>query len=90
MVKYRIMTEDKNRDGIRAILDKEFPGYTLIPGLGCWKGVLEPSLTIEVLPSGQCEHCVPDIVRDIAQRIKQVNKQESVMIERQEVEVDFV
>jgi len=97
MTKYRILTEDRNRPGVRAIVDRYFEGYTIIHALGCWRGKAEASLIIEIVP--------PDTVpagRDpfswsalgsvlaIAAEIKLLNGQECVMIEQSEIRVQFV
>ena len=70
----RLYTEDVNRAGTIAILDKDFPGYTVIPTLGRWNGQDEKSLMVEVagesLPS----------VESAAREIKTANHQESVMV----------
>jgi len=46
---YRIYTENKNLKGIKLILNRAFESYTLLEGVGVWKGTEEKSLIIEVL-----------------------------------------
>jgi hypothetical protein len=74
---YRIYTADINRDEIESILQSFVDGYTLIPASGAWKGIPEKSLVIELCVS---KHYAP-IVKHIAQRICQLNKQEAVMVQ---------
>ena len=71
---YRILTEDVNRNGIFAILDRYVDGYTVTPSIGAWKGQLENSLAIDLVdgPRGTVEN--------IARVIRWENQQESVLI----------
>jgi hypothetical protein len=71
---YRILTEDVNRDGIFAILDRYVDGYTVTPSIGAWKGQRENSLAIDLVD-------VPlQTVENIARVIRWENRQESVLI----------
>ena len=68
---FRILTEDKNRDGILGILGSHVDGYTVTSTQGSWKGQRENSLAIDLID-------VPrEIVEKIAQVIKLENQQES-------------
>ena len=71
---FRILTEDKNRDGILAILDSYVDGYTLSESIGAWKGIQEKSLAIDFVdvPRGTVE--------SIARIIKKRNDQDAVLI----------
>ena len=71
---FRILTEDKNRDGILAILDSYVDGYTLFYGAGAWKGVRELSVSIDIIGAER------STVYAIAEEIKQANAQESVLV----------
>ena len=83
----RICTEDKNHIRVRELCTKRFDAFTILHGMGCWKGQLEPALTIEiaVLPGenlgevdiqGEKSHAIL-----LAQQIKDLNDQEAVLIE---------
>lgn len=73
---YRLYTEDKNREGIEQIISKYFDGFTLIPAIGYWKGNKEQSLIVEILSDKD----VLPVVEQIAEEIKRVNDQQSVLI----------
>lgn len=71
---YRIFTEDVNRAGIQSLCDSSFDGYTLIPAQGCYKGTREQSLIIEISTRSL------DAVTRLAQSIKALNRQDSVLV----------
>ena len=71
---YRILTEDKNRDGIFAILDAQVDGYTVTPAIGSWKGQRENSLAIDFIDTPE------GTVVSIAEAIRRANGQESVLV----------
>lgn len=76
----RICTEDKNHEQVRELCAKRFDAFTIYHGLGAWKGVLEPSLTIEIAIIGApfgWQEAVVTLARDI----KALNRQEAVLIE---------
>ena len=75
-----IHTEDVNRDGIIAILDRYFDAYTLIPAIGRWKGKAEASLIIQIADTGAHSARATDVVIRIADEIKALNNQEAVLI----------
>ena len=82
---YTIGTEDKNREGIRAILDLFFDAYTMIPSLGCWKGKPEPALTISIAGNVDPLH-----VQSAAEQIRDMNAQDAVMVLATEAELLLV
>ena len=71
---YRILTEDKNRESIFRILDSHVDGYTVTPSIGAWRGVRESSLSIYLIGIPK------SVAESIADEIKAVNAQESVLI----------
>lgn len=71
---YRILTEDKNRESILAILDSHVDGYTVTPVLGAWRGQRENSLAIDIVGIQQFQ------AEFLAKEIKRKNAQESVLI----------
>lgn len=82
---YTIATEDRNREGIRGILDAYFEGYALIHSEGSWKGTKESSLTISI--AGQVN---PNSVQQAAEEIKALNQQEAVMVMATPCELVFI
>jgi len=80
MIRYRIYTEDVNRDRIVEIVRKYFDSFTLFFGRGYWKGGSENSLVIEII----AEKAAMD-VRSICAEINRVNKQECCMVTREKV-----
>jgi hypothetical protein len=53
-------------------------GFTLVEGIGAWKGVEELSVTIEaVLPYNTHSTAV---IRSLAEAIKHLNNQEAVLV----------
>ena len=75
MMHYTLATEDKNREGIRSILDQYFEGYSLTPCQGRWKGQHEDGLTISIV--GNVD---PNTIQQAAEEIKAVNQQDAVMV----------
>jgi len=73
---YRILTEDKDRKGIVAILKRKFDAFSIIPMLGYWKGIGEKSLAIEIDTDREND------VRAIADEVKTRNHQEAVLVQR--------
>lgn len=75
---YRIYTEDKNRETVIVpTILKHFTGCTLTSATGYWKLQAEPSVIIEII-------CQPEDwpkIRVICENIRQINEQESVLIE---------
>jgi hypothetical protein len=76
---YRILTEDKNRAKIEHETSKLFPGFTIVEATGCWKGSKEKSLIIEIW-AGDDVYIGP-IITTLAERIKGLNSQESVLVQ---------
>lgn len=102
MTRYRVFTENKHKGDILAIFDRYFDGYTVFEVAGRWKGRLESSLVVEILIVDDRLYSVAGILPTpvnmshravmgvIAEEIKLLNAQESVLIERTEVESEFI
>lgn len=71
---YQICTELKNETGIITILNQYFTGYSMVKGLGYWKGIAEASVTISVITENA------EDVQHAAEDIKHMNEQESVLV----------
>lgn len=72
---YRIMTEDKNRQGIIDTISVFFDGFSIHSQLGYWRGQAEKSLCIDIITPEA------DKVKRVASIIQQLNHQESVLVE---------
>ena len=75
---YRIMTEDINRSEVIKTANKYFSGYSISePGTrsGYWRGVGEKSILLEVITDDKAS------VMSLANDIKLINNQESVLVE---------
>ena len=72
---FRILTEEKNVDQIKAILIGLGLDFTLFTGRGSWKGQEENSVAVELdnIPRERAEH--------VARTIKCMNGQESVLLQ---------
>ncbi len=86
---YRIYTENKNKAEIIDIL-KVLDGFTILEATGYWLGsqpyfLVEASLVIERLGYDDKE-----LINRIAEEIKSLNQQESVIVTCQDVEAEFV
>lgn len=71
---YRILTEDKNRESILRLLDDSFDGYTVTEAIRAWHGTRERSLAIDLIDVEYRD------VESVAQGIRELNEQESVLI----------
>ena len=78
---YRILTENKNRQGIENILNRRFSGYTIIESTGYWETKRENSLIVEIDSLDQHESTVRISVYSTAREIKNYNGQESVLVQ---------
>lgn len=72
---YHIHTE--TRSNLPEIIDRYFGSFTLTPSTGYWKGVAEPSTTIEITTDDRKR------VWQLAQAIRTENHQEAVLVESQ-------
>lgn len=78
----RICTEDKNSEHLRELTSKYFDGFTLLRGMGVWKGNLEPSLIIEIAADNRVSPIIIEAkIEDLVFSIKQANNQETVLVE---------
>jgi len=76
---YRIVTQRKRVRRIRKICNRLFDGYTMYPADGAWKGIAEKSLVVEVLTDGLSYASVR--VKQAAQEIRELNRQECVLVQ---------
>jgi hypothetical protein len=78
---YRICTEAKNATAVEKLVGRYFEGYSVMYQDGFWHGAKERSMTIEIFSS---QLNSGDLVRLIAEQIRDLNKQECVLV--QEIE----
>ena len=83
---YRIYTEHKNLDSVVHQANQRFEGFTVLSGVGYWKGKAEPALIIEVVAPEEDR----ELVVDLALSIKRTNAQEAVLLTTQSLAVDFL
>ena len=76
---YRIITERKRLRCIRRICNRLFYGYTMYKAYGVYKGVPEKSVVIEVQSDGLPHAALR--VNEAAEQIREVNKQECVLVQ---------
>ncbi len=72
---YRILTENKNMEQVLKLVESHLDGATVIQGRGLWMGTWENSLIIET----DAEY---SRVEQLAKAIKELNKQDAVLIQR--------
>jgi len=74
---YRIFTERKNSKKIEKLISKYFKGFSLIKNNGYWKLQKEKSLIIEIVTDDTNK-----LINDLAKEIKEINKQEAVLVQK--------
>lgn len=75
MYKYRLYTEDKDREYIRYRVSEDFDAYTVFYGTGVWNEVEEGNLTVEIITPEETKK-----IKDIAEDIKGHNNQQAVLV----------
>jgi len=86
---YRIYTEDLNRDKVLALVGEHFVAYTVLTGTGAWEDKLEDSLVIEIIQDTEADQILQAIDSSVfllAARIKNMNRQDSVLVTKQPIE----
>jgi hypothetical protein len=81
---YRILTENKNADGVKKALAGLGLDYTVYYGEGAWRGQRENSLMIEL------DNVTKDLAENAAKLIKQLNSQEAVLLQEIPVVSQFI
>jgi hypothetical protein len=82
---YRILTENKNRQGVEIIVSKTFESYTILTGTGYWQSSREDCLAIEIVSM-----CTPELVKAVAEDIKRANRQQCVMVQSMPIESEMI
>lgn len=81
---FRVVTEDKNVEGIKAALIGSDLNFTLFRGIGSWRGKEEPSLAVEL------DRISRETAETIARRIKAINDQEAVLLQEFPIKTDLL
>jgi hypothetical protein len=81
---YRIVTEEKNVEGIKAALAAFDLDFTLFRGIGSWRGKEERSVAVEL------DRVSRETVEDVARRIKAMNDQEAILLQEFPTKTDIV
>jgi len=76
MKTYRIYTEDKNKDKVIELVSKSFDSFTVMNGLGYWKGIPEKALIIDIVD----KRYSLSQVNNLCVEIKKLNKQQAVLL----------
>ena len=83
----RIITQDKHRKWLLQTVAEYFPNFTVYKTLGWWRGGRERSLVIEV---DTLDRLWIDVhINELCLKIKGYNKQESVLVQRVDVDSEF-
>jgi hypothetical protein len=81
---YRIVTEEKNVEGIKAALAAFDLDFTLFRGIGSWRGKEETSLAVEL------DRISRETAENVARRIKAMNDQEAVLLQEFPIKTDLL
>jgi|HubBroStandDraft_1064217.scaffolds.fasta_scaffold226508_2 hypothetical protein len=81
---FRIVTEDKNVEGIKAALVGLDLDFTLFRGVGTWRGTEEPSLAVEL------DRISRETAESVARKIKTMNNQEAVLLQEFPIKTDLL
>lgn len=83
---YRIFTEKKKVHRTIELVSEYFSGFTCYPVTGYWKGTKEQSLCIEIVASIHQKTAINCLCEDI----KQLNNQESVLMQELGGSSDYI
>ena len=75
----RILTENKNYQGILHIMNQYVPSYTIIKADGVWHTKTAYSLIIEI--DMVAADLLKQAIEKIAYQIKKMNKQEAILVQ---------
>jgi hypothetical protein len=91
-VLYRIFTEDipENMDAILTAVSLSYDIFTILKGVGFWRGERESSICIEISVESDPEGIDDLLIRSVAGMIKKANHQDSVLVQKIECSQTFV
>lgn len=81
---FRIVTEDKNVEGVKAALIGFDLDFTLFRGIGSWHGKEESSLAVEL------DRISRETAEKVARKIKAINDQEAVLLQEFPIKTDVL
>lgn len=81
---YRIVTENKNVEGIKAALVGFDLDFTLFRGTGSWRGKEEESVAVEL------DRISRETAEMVARTIKTMNDQEAVLLQEFPIKTELV
>lgn len=81
---YRIVTEDKNVEGIKAALVGFDLDFTLFRGVGSWRGKEEESVAVEL------DRISRETAEMVARTIKTLNDQEAVLLQEFPIKTELL
>lgn len=87
-MEYRIITEDLNRDKIIELVSYHYSGFSITENTGFWNHEQEKSITISIIAAGSLKNL--QIVRSIAESIRVLSKQESVLVTEHKIGAWFI
>ena len=85
---YRIITEDLQREKIIELVCGYYSGFSITENTGFWNHELEKSITISIITTGSLKNL--RVIQTIACQIRQLNKQESVLVTENKIGVWFI
>ena len=81
---FRILTENKNVEQVKTALVRLGLDYTVYRAEGAWQGQQEDSLMIEL------DNITKELAEKAARQIKELNRQEAVLLEEIPVVSQFI
>jgi hypothetical protein len=80
---FRIVTEDKNVEGIKPALVSLDLGFTVFRGIGSWKNKEELRVAVEP------DHISPEAAERVVRKIKMMNDQEAALLQEFPINTNF-
>jgi hypothetical protein len=84
---YRIYTEDVNRETVIDLVATKFGNFNVSTAKGYWSGVAEDSLIVEVITASASAR---ETIKGIATKIRDYNRQETVLITSHVVNFELI
>ena len=82
MIRYRVYVGTGESGGVARQVQTHFPGATVLPAIGVWEGRVEASTVVEIITGGH----EPDRVSLLAEDLRSVFQQGSVLITHEEIQ----
>lgn len=93
MTLYRLHTQNKRKKWICELVSQYFAGFSVVEQTGYWNGKPEKSLCIEIVIGDNFQQfstaAVSVHIKRICKAICGLNKQECVLVQKIECEVEF-